>query len=75
MHGHGLCRIFDTAGGTQSAVCAQRVVSRAVATCATLDRLLIPCFDVIQQAHAALMRDVAGNPGVVWFNLIGSGLI
>jgi hypothetical protein len=65
VHGHGLCRVFDPAGGTQSAVSAQRIVGGAVATRTTLDALLIPCLNVIQQAHAALMRDVARNPGVI----------
>jgi len=30
-----------------------------------LDVLRIPCFHAIQQTHAALMRDVAGDPGVI----------
>jgi hypothetical protein len=70
MHGHGLCRVFDTAGGAQPAISAQRIVSGAVATGATLDALLIPCFHAIQQAHPALMRDVARNPGVIQCGLI-----
>ena len=70
MHGHGLCRVFDTAGGAQPAIGAQRVVGGAVAARATLDALPIPCFNVVQQAHAALMRDVPGNPSMVHLSLI-----
>ena len=75
MHGHGLCRVFDAAGGAEPAVSAQRIVGGAVAARATLDALLIPCLDLIQQAHAALMRDVAGNPGVIESGLIQHGAI
>jgi hypothetical protein len=70
VHGHGLRRVFDATGGTESAVSAQRVVGGAVAAGATLDALLIPCLNRFEQAHAPLMRDVVGNPGVVEFGLI-----
>ena len=70
MHGHGLRRIFDTARCAQTTVSAQRVVSGAMAVGATLDVLLIPCFDTMQQTHAVLMRDVAGNPHVIESGII-----
>jgi hypothetical protein len=70
MHSHGLCRVFDTASCTQSIMPAQWIIRRAVATGATPDALLVPGFHAIQQAHAALMRDMARNPGVIQADLV-----
>ena len=65
MCGHGLRRVFDRTGRTESAVSTQGIIAGTVAVGATLDAVLAPRLDPIEQAHAALMRDVAGNPGVI----------
>ena len=65
MHSHGLGGVFNTAGGAEPIICAQWIIQRAMASGAALNALLIPGFYAIQQAHAALVRDMARNPGVI----------
>jgi hypothetical protein len=44
---------------------AQGIVLPAMAACATLDVFLIPAFHAIEQTHAALVRNPAGDPVTV----------
>jgi len=63
--GHGLGGVFDAAGHPQPAMGAQGMVGAAVAVGGATDADIIPGIDPVQQAHAALMRDVGEQPGVV----------
>ena len=65
MGSHGLGGIFDAAGGPQPAMGAQGIIRGAVARRRAADALGIPGIDVVQQAHAALVRDVGKQPGTV----------
>jgi hypothetical protein len=65
VHGHRLGSIFDSAGDSQSAVCPQRIVGCAMARARTSDALRIPGDDRVEQAHAALMRNMAHDPGAI----------
>ena len=62
VHGHGLRRVFDAAGGAEPAVGAQRIVGGAVAAAAAADPLGIPVEHLVEEAHAALVRDVPLDP-------------
>jgi hypothetical protein len=57
--------VFDAAGRAQAVVRAQRVVGVSVAARRAADVLFIPSSDGIEQAHAALVRQVSEQPGVV----------
>jgi hypothetical protein len=65
VHGHGLRRVFYSAGDSQAAVRAQWMAGRAVSAAAAADTLRIPFHDLIEQAHAAVVGDVAFDPETV----------
>jgi hypothetical protein len=65
MQSHGLGGIFDAAGHSQAAVRAQWIVGRPVRGAAAADVALVPVEDLVEQAHAAAMRDARLDPCTV----------
>jgi hypothetical protein len=65
MRGHGLRRVFDSAGYSQAALRAQRMVRQAVSAAAAADMLRIPFHDLIEQTHAAVVGNIPFDPGAV----------
>ena len=65
VHGHGLRRVFDSAGYSQAALRAQRMVRQAVSAAAAADMLRIPFDDLVEQTHAAVVGNIPFDPGSV----------
>jgi hypothetical protein len=65
VHGHRLGGIFDAGGSTEAVVGAQWIGRVNVAAGPAGDCLRRPVDDGVEQAHAALVRNVIGDPGVV----------
>src|ERR1039457_6745149 len=65
MHRHCLGGEFNAAGDTKTAVRTQRVIGRAVTAAAAGDCFGTPIDDLVEQTHAALVRDVRFYPGAI----------
>src|ERR1019366_2337427 len=62
---HRLSSEFYAAGDAEPAVRSQRVIGRAVTAAAAGDSFRTPTDDLIEQAHAAVVRDVRFYPGAI----------
>jgi hypothetical protein len=65
MHGHRLRGKFYPAGNAKPAMRAQRMIRCAVTAAAAANLIRTPIDDFIEQAHAAVMRNVGFNPGAI----------
>jgi hypothetical protein len=65
VHRHGLRRVLDSAGRTQPAVSAQRIVGEPVAGRTAADARRIPTQHLLEKTHASAMRDVTLDPIVI----------
>ena len=70
MHGHGLRCIFNSGADGESVRIAQWVVQGRVAVGVTLNFCIVPVRDRFEQAHGALVWNVALNPGAVDFHAL-----
>jgi hypothetical protein len=62
MHGHCLRRVFYTACNPQLSASAQRIVGGAMAAAQATDTVCVPAEDCVEQAHAAMMRNMPLDP-------------
>jgi hypothetical protein len=62
MDGHRLCGIFDSTGDAEAALRAQWIVGGAMRAAAAANMLCIPFDYLIEQAHAAAVRNVSLDP-------------
>jgi len=65
VRGHGLRRVFYSACYPQAALRTQRMIGRAVGAAAAPDVPPVPFDDFIEQAHAAVVRNVLLDPDSV----------
>jgi hypothetical protein len=65
MHGHRLRGVFYTARNPQLSASAQRIVGGAMAAARAADTVGVPANDFVEQAHAAMMRNVPLDPRAV----------
>jgi hypothetical protein len=65
MHGHCLRGVFYTACNPQLSASAQRIVGGAMAAARAADAVGVPAEDFVEQAHAAVMRNMSLDPRAV----------
>jgi hypothetical protein len=65
MNSHRLGSVFNAIGGTKTAFGTQWITCIGMAERRAGNRRFRPVEYRVKQAHAALMRDVGGDPGVV----------
>src|SRR5271154_3273479 len=65
VHGHGLGRDLDAACDAETSIRPQRMSDIAVAAARAADAIALPVEHLVQQAHAAAVRDVRFDPAAI----------